>query len=92
MDPVTAAILIGGGSMIMQQQMAKQQAEAMRKAQRKQEEQSARNQNKLVEQNFQKRKQALGIGQGGGEFAGGVASQEGGVLTSVTGESQNVLG
>lgn len=80
MDPFTAAILLGTTMASMYQ--ADQQKSAQQAAMKKAEKQAADNQNALVEQGFKKKKLAMGLGQT--PMGGQVASQSGGVLTSVT--------
>lgn len=89
MPAIAAAILLSSAVTAgVGMYQANQQAIAQRRAQRKAEEQALENQNKLVEEEFGKRKQALGLGQRGSAAGGLVASQTGGVLTSVTDGNQ----
>jgi hypothetical protein len=86
MDPLTAAILIGGTAAIGMYQ-ANEQQKAIAKAQKRAKDEAVKNQNALVEQGFEKRRKTMGLGEPGA--AGGlVASQSGGVLTSVTNGNQ----
>ena len=84
MDPLTAAILIGtaAASMYSANQSAKAQARAQKQAQ----DTAVENQNKLIEEGYKKKKQAMGLGQE--PKTGMVASQSGGVLTSVNDGNQ----
>ena len=80
MDPLTAAILIGTTSAISMYQ-ANQNAKAQARAAERAQDQAVENQNKLVEEGYKKKKQAMGLGSE--PKTGMVASQSGSVLTSV---------
>ena len=89
MDPITAAILVGG--MVVSSGISAYQADktakAQLKAQERAQDKAVKNQNKLVEESFAKRRNALGLGMVGGK-TGMAASQTGSVLTSVTDGNQ----
>jgi len=87
MDPFTAAILVGAATSMIGMQQANSNARAQARAQRQAQDQAVENQNALVEEGYNKRKNAMGLGQN--KSGGGlVASQTGGVLTSVTDGNQ----
>lgn len=67
---------------------------AIRKAGNDQYAAGVANQNALMNQEYQKKLQARGIGDmsGGSAPAGGIASQSGAALTTPTGSTTNILG
>jgi hypothetical protein len=89
MDPFTAAVLLGAATSLIGMQQANQQARAQAKAGERAQDQAVKNKNQLVEQSFEKRKRALGLGEQGNPnpLAGNQASQSGTILTSVTGDN-----
>jgi len=88
MDPITAAILVGAITSGISMYQSNKQSVAAAKAAKEGKDDEVKNQNRLVEDAYGKRKQALGLGQKGGAAGGLVASQSGGVLTSVTDGNQ----
>ena len=89
MDPITASILVGGmlGTSFIGMYQADKQAKAAAKAQEKAQDRAVKNQNRLIEEGFQKRRSAMGL-DGTPQNSGLIASQTGGVLTSVTDGNQ----
>lgn len=80
---------------IMMQQNAQMQVEQQEKAFKQAEKQAAQNQNALVKQTFEKRKQMAGLGDGWGleSPSGNQASQSGAILTSLGDvNAQSLLG
>ena len=92
MDPVTAAILLGTITSMAGMRQSQQQAKAARRAAFNQKKAGIENQNRIVEEGFQKRQQAIGLGGKNRRVLGDLASQSGAALTSVTGESNSILG
>ena len=90
MDPITAAILVGAITAGIGAYTANEQMKAAEQAQEDAKQQATNNQNALVQQNYAKRKNALGLG-GPTSPSGNQASQTGGVLTSVSGLGENSL-
>lgn len=87
MDPVTAAILMASVTAGIQMYQSQEQANAQAAAQKEAEDKAVQNQNALVEEGFQKRRKAMGLGDVT-EKTGLIASQSGGILTSVTDGNQ----
>lgn len=89
---IAAAVMIASTlySGYMGQKQAEEQADVAKEARKAQERQAKRNRNALAEESFNKRRGALGLGQGGAPVAasGLTASQTGSVLTSVTNGNQ----
>lgn len=85
-DPITTALLISAattiGTGLIGMYQANQQANAAAKAQKKAQDQAVKNQNRLVEEGFNKRRSAMGLGQTP-QKTGMMASQTGSILTSV---------
>lgn len=92
MDPLSAALLIGSSviTAFETKKAADSQAFAQRRAMKEAREDAISNRNALVEQQFNKRRQARGLGQGAAQ-TGGLASQSGSVLTSVTGGANSLV-
>ena len=91
MDPITAALLIGAATTAVTagigMYQGQQQAKAVARAQNKAQDKAVKNQNALVEEGFNKRRNAMGLGAQQAQ-GGQVASQTGSVLTSVTNGNQ----
>lgn len=89
MTGLEIALLVGAASSVatgvIGMYQSNQQARAAARAKRKAEDQAVKNQNRLVEEGFNKRRSAMGLGmQGAQQKTGLTASQTGSVLTSVT--------
>ena len=94
MAPLIAAILVGSAltTAYMGQQQAESQKKAAEKAKDKANQNAVQNQNALVKEKFNKRKEmAQGLGEGMESPMGLQASQSGAILTSVTGNAQNSI-
>jgi hypothetical protein len=97
MNPLTSALMllgpgaIIGAPMMMQMKQAEKQARAIRNAREQARQEGIKNQNRAVEQGFNQRRQALGLGEMMRQPTGNDASQSGTVLTSVVG-GNSILG